>query len=317
VLQAVQIVADEGIAKPILIGREAVVERRIEKLGLRIRQGVDFELCDPEDDPRYRDYWTEYHGIMERNGVTPSKARTVVRTNNTVIAALMVRRGEADAMLAGPLGAYTDHLDHLCDVIGLRDGVGSSAALQMVVLDRGIYFFADTHVTLKPSVDEIAETTVLAAEEVRRFGIEPKVALLSHSTFGNSHAPAAKRMRKALEAVRALAPDLEVEGEMNAAVALNEAIRNEMFPNSRLSGEANLLIMPTLDSANIAFNLVKQLANGIAVGPMLLGMAKPAHILNATITVRGTVNMSGLAVIDAQVHANGERDQVDAASGGD
>ena len=317
VLQAVQIVCDEGLAKPILIGRKAVLESRIEKLGLRIKPGADFELCDPENDPRYRDYWTEYHGIMERHGVTPTKARTVVRTNNTVIAALMVRRGEADAMLAGPHGAYSDHLGHLCDVIGLRDGVCSSSALQMLVLDRGIYFMADTHVTLKPSVAEIAESTVLAAEEVRRFGIEPKVALLSHSTFGSTDAPAAKRMREALEAVRALAPDLEIEGEMDGAVALNEAIRNELFPNSRLSGEANLLIMPTLDSANIAFNLVKHLANGISVGPMLLGMAKPAHILNATITVRGTVNMSGLAVIDAQVHANGRRDQAGAAAGGD
>ena len=317
VLQAVQIVCDEGIAKPILIGRKAVVESRIEKLGLRIKQDVDFELCDPENDPRYREYWTEYHGIMMRDGVSQNKARTVLRTNNTVIAALMVRRGEADAMLAGPNGSYADHLQDVCDIIGLRDGVCSSSALQMLVLDRGIYFMADTHVTRKPSVEEIAESTVMAAEEVRRFGIEPKVALLSHSSFGSTDAPAAKRMRKALEVVRALAPDLEIEGEMDGAVAINEALRNNLFPDSRLTGEANLLIMPSLDSANIAFNLVRQLANGISVGPMLLGIAKPAHILNATITVRGTVNMSGLAVIDAQVHANGGRDQAGAAAGGD
>ncbi|MFQ5958624.1 MAG: NADP-dependent malic enzyme [Alphaproteobacteria bacterium] len=304
VLQAVQTVCDEGFAWPILIGRAAVVGSRIEKLGLRLERDADFELCDPEDDPRYREYWELYHGIMERRGVTPGKARTVVRTENAAIAALMVRRGEADAMLAGPVGAYRDHLQHVLDIIGLRDGVHSAAALQMLVLAKGIYFMADTNVSYDPDAEEIAEMTVLAADEVRRFGIVPKVALLSHSNFGSSNEASAEVMREALALIREAAPDLAVEGEMHADVALDEKLRADIFPHARHDGPANLLVMPTLDAANIAFNLVKQLANGISVGPMLIGTARPAHILNATVTVRGTVNMSALAVVDAQTHAD-------------
>ncbi|MCH7929613.1 MAG: NADP-dependent malic enzyme [Proteobacteria bacterium] len=315
VLQAVQIVCDEGYAEPILVGRKAVVERRIKKLGLRLERDRDFELCDPDDDPRYREYWELYHGLMERNGVTRAKARTVVRTENAVIAALMLRRGEADAMLAGPVGTYRDNLKHVLDIVGLREGIRSAAALQMLVLAKGVYFMADTNVTYDPSAEEIAEMTVLAAEEVRRFGIEPKVALLSHSNFGSTDEPSALKMREALELIQGMAPDLEVEGEMHGDVALNEALRDDLFPSSRLKGAANLLIMPELDSANIAFNLVKQLASGLSVGPMLVGMAKPAHILNSTVTVRGTVNMSALAVIDAQTY--GAREPVRAAAGGD
>ncbi|MFQ5784093.1 MAG: NADP-dependent malic enzyme [Alphaproteobacteria bacterium] len=316
VLQAVQTVCDEDYAAPILIGRSEVVNNRIEKLGLRIRPGVDFELVDPQDDPRYREYWTLYHRIMERAGVTPDKARTVVRTDNTAIAALMVRRGEADAMLAGPVGVYREHLRHVIDIIGLREGVHSAAAMQMLVLDRGTYFMADTNVSVAPSAEEIAEATILAAEEVRRFGIAPKVALLSHSSFGSSNAPEAIKMREALKLIRRQAPALEVEGEMHADLALSEAIREDIFPNSALGGEANLLIMPNLDAGDIAFNLVKQLARGISVGPMLIGTAKPAHILNATITVRGTLNMSALAVVDAQTHDADDR-QAALAFGGE
>ena len=305
VLQAVQVVCDEGFAKPILIGRAAVIDRRIEKLGLRIKRGADFEICDPEDDPRYREYWELYHSIMERNGVAPAKARTVVRTENTAVAALMVRRGEADAMLAGPVGTYRDNLRHVLDIVGLRDGVKSAAALQMLVLAKGTYFMTDTNVTYDPDAREVAEMTLLAADEVRRFGIVPKVALLSHSNFGSTNEASATKMRDALALIEELAPDLEVEGEMHGDLALSEAARETAFPNARLDGQANLLVMPNLDSANIAFNLVKQLASGLSVGPMLLGVARPAHVLNSSVTVRGTVNMSALTVVNAQMHSSG------------
>ena len=305
VLQAVQVVCDEGFAKPILIGRAAVIDRRIETLGLRIKRGADFEICDPEDDPRYREYWELYHSIMERNGVAPAKARTVVRTENTAIAALMVRRGEADAMLAGPVGTYRDNLRHVLDIVGLRDGVKSAAALQMLVLAKGTYFMTDTNVTYDPDAREVAEMKLLAADEVRRFGIVPKVALLSHSNFGSTNEASASKMRDALALIEELAPDLEVDGEMHGDVALSEAARETAFPNARLKGQANLLVMPNVDSANIAFNLVKQLASGLSVGPMLLGVARPAHVLNSSVTVRGTVNMSALTVVDAQMHSSG------------
>jgi len=226
-----------------------------------------------------------------------------VRTQNTVIAALMVRRGEADAMLAGPVGTYREHLRHAVDILGLREGVHAIAAMQMLVLDKGIYFMADTNVRPDPTAEEIAEIAIMAAEKVRRFGILPKIALLSHSNFGSSDHPSAAKMRDALAIIRRVAPDLEVEGEMHPDIAIDALAREQIFPNSMLSGEANLLIMPTLDAGNIAFNLVKKLANGISVGPILLGVAQPAHILSATVTVRGTLNMSALAVVDAQVAA--------------
>ena len=315
VLQAAQIVCDEGIARPILIGRAAVVDSRIKKLGLRLRRGADFELVDPEDDPRYREYWTQYHGLMERSGVTPAKARTVLRTENTVIAALMVRRGEADAMLAGPVGSHRQHLRHVLGIIGLGDGVRAAAALQMLVLAEGTYFIADTNVSLDPGAEEIAEMTVLAANQVRRFGMVPKVALVSHSNFGSSDADSAAKMRAALKAIRRVAPELEIEGEMQGELALSQALRDDIFPNSRLEGQANLLIMPTLDAASIAFGLVKQLAGGTEVGPMLLGMARPAHILNSTATVRGVLNMSALVVLDAQMGGEGARESALADAG--
>ena len=296
-------VCDEGFAYPILVGRASVIDSRIETLGLRIKRGEDFEVCDPENDPRYREYWELYHLIMERDGVTRVKARTVVRTENSAIAALMLLRGEADAILAGPVGTYRDNLRHVLDIVGLRAGVDSAAALQMLVLAKGIYFMTDTNVTYDPNAHDIAEMTMLAADEARRFGVEPKVALLSHSNFGSTHEPSALKMREALALINKVAPDLEVEGEMHGDAALSEVLRDSTFPNSQLKGQANLLVMPNLDAANIAFNLVIQLANGISVGPMLLGMAQPAHVLNATVTVRGTVNMSALAVVDAQMYA--------------
>ncbi|MBW7851271.1 MAG: NADP-dependent malic enzyme [Rhodospirillales bacterium] len=301
VLRAVQVVADEGLAKPILVGRREVVARRIDELDLRLRIDRDFELVDPDDDPRYNEYWRLYHGIMERSGVSPDYARTVVRTRNTVIAALMLRREEADGMICGTIGRYDRHLRHVLDVVGLRPGAHAASALSLLILPKGTFFLCDTYVTAEPGPEEICEMAMMAADEVRRFGIEPKVALLSHSNFGSRSTASSLRMRQALELLRERAPDLEVEGEMHADAALSEEIRQRIFPNSRLRGAANLLVMPTLDAANIAFNLVKVLGQGLAVGPILMGAAGPAHVVTPSVTVRGIVNMTAVAVVDAQM----------------
>jgi malate dehydrogenase (oxaloacetate-decarboxylating)(NADP+) len=301
VLRAVQAAVDDGLARPILIGRREVVARRIERLGLRLRIEDHYELCDPEDDPRYGDYWTLYHGIMERRGTSPDVARTVVRTNTTVIGALMVRRGEAEAMVCGTIGKYAAHLKAVRDVIGLRPGVKLPAALSGLILESGTFFLCDTYVTPDPTPEEIAEMTLLAAEEVRRFGLPPKVALLSHSNFGSHDDPEANKMRLALAEIWRRAPDLEVEGEMHADAALDEGLRARIFPNSRLKGTANLLIMPTLDASNIALNLLKATSGATMIGPILLGAARPAHILTPSATVRRIVNMTALATVDAQM----------------
>ncbi|WP_119677667.1 NADP-dependent malic enzyme [Indioceanicola profundi] len=306
VLRAVQFVVDDNLARPVLIGRREVVNRRIEKLGLRIRTGEHFDLVDPQADARYNDYWTAYHDVMQRRGVSPDRARQVVRTNSTVIGSLMLRKGDADAMVCGTVGLYDWHLKHVLDVVGLRRGVQVPASLSVLILNRGTFFLADTYVNPDPSPTEIAEMTKLAAEEVRRFGVTPKVALLSHSNFGSHTDASAVKMREALGEIEARCPGLEVEGEMHADAALSEEIRLRIFPNSRLKGEANLMIMPTRDAANIAFNLVKVLGDGLAVGPVLLGAAQPAHILTPSVTVRGIVNMTALAVVDAQMHSAAE-----------
>ena len=303
VLRAIQVVVDEGLAKPIAVGRPEVVAARIERLGLRIEPGRDFDLINPESDPRYNDYWQAYHRLTEREGVSPDRARTVVRTNNTVIAALAVRLGDADAMLCGVEGRYTRHLGYITNVIGLAEDAHDVSALSLLIVPSGTYFLADTHVTPEPSAQEIVEMTVQAAAHLRRFGIEPKVALLSHSSFGSRDTPSALKMREALKVLHADHPDLEVEGEMHADAALDEAVRQRIFPSSRLTGQANLLIMPNLDAANIAFNLVKALGEGLPVGPILIGTAAPAHILTPTVTARGVVNMSAIAVVDAQDRA--------------
>ncbi len=300
VLRAVQVLVDDGLAKPILVGRPDVIANRVEKLGLRILQDRDFSLTNPESDPRYEDYWRGYHDVMERRGVSPDLAKTIIRTNTTAIAAMMLHRGEADAMICGTYGHYPWHLKHVIDIIGPADGVQDTSAMSTVIMSRGTFFLCDTHVTHDPSVDEIVEMTLLSAEAVRRFGETPKVALLSHSNFGSRETSTAKKMREATKRLRALAPDLEVEGEMQADAALDETIRKNAFPNSCLSGQANLLIFPNVEAANTAFNLLISIGGGLPVGPMLVGGAKPAHILTPSVTARGIVNMSALAVVDAQ-----------------
>ena len=303
VLRAAQVVVDEGLARPILIGRRRVVESRIKKLGLRLMMGEHFELCDPEDDPRYDDYGNLYHELQARNGVSPDYARSVVRTSTTVIAGLMVRRGEADAAIAGVVGGYQRHLRHALDTVGMREGANTVAAVTVVILDKGTYFIADTHVHRERDAAGIAEMAMLAAEEVRRFGIEPKIGLLSHSNFGSLESDSARMMKQAVSILQREHPGLEVEGEMRADSALVPDMRDRFYPNSRLQGSANLLIMPSLDAANISYNLLKVLGDGLSVGPILLGMAKPIHILTPSVTTRGIVNMSALAVVDAQAEA--------------
>ena len=300
VLRAAQIVVDEGLAKPILIGRPQVIEQRLERLGLRVRAGSGFDLVNPESDPRYRDYWTSYHQIAERKGVTPEYARIEMRRNTTLIATMMVHKGEADAVLCGTLGMFAEHMRYIDQVIGLRAGLRHYAAMNALILPSRTIFICDTYVNPDPNADEIAEMTLLAAEEVRRFGVAPKVALLSASNFGSVDMPSARKMRQALELIRSRAPELEIEGEMHGDAALSEEIRLKVFPRARLRGEANLLVMPTLDAANIAFNLLKTAAgSGVTIGPMLLGPARPVHILTPSATVRRIVNMTALAVADA------------------
>jgi len=303
VLQAVQMVVDDSIALPILIGRPAVVESRIGKLGLRIRIGEHFELVNPENDKRFRDYWMEYHRIMQRNGVSPEHARREMRRSGALIGAMLIRMGDADCMLCGTFAQPLEHLPYIRDVIGLRPGVSVFAAMNILLLAKRTLFICDTHINLDPTAEQLAEMTLLAADEVRRFGIVPKVALLSHSSFGSCDDVHAVKMKKARELLEKMAPGLEVEGEMHGDVAISESLRLQVFPNSRLKGEANLLIMPNLDAANIAFNLLKMIAgNGITIGPVLLGAAKSIHIMTATATVRRIVNMSALAVAGVKTH---------------
>ncbi|MGA7750048.1 MAG: NADP-dependent malic enzyme [Gallionella sp.] len=303
VLHAVQTVVDEGIAYPILVGRPAVIEQRIARLSLRIRAGEHFELVNPESDPRYREYWSEYHRLMQRHGVTPDSAKREMRRRNTLIAAMLVHKGAADAMLCGTVSLPIRHLRYIDEVIGHGPGMNVYAAMNILMLPRHTLFICDTHVNLDPSAEQIAEMTMLAAEEVRRFGLSPKVALLSHSNFGSHDDASARKMGRARELLEQLAPGLEVEGEMHGDAALSESMRVESFPAARLKGAANLLIMPNLDAANIAYNLLKMVAGeGITIGSILLGANKSVHILTSTATVRRIVNMSALAVAGVKTH---------------
>ncbi len=300
VLRAAQVVLEEGIAEPILIGRPNVVDVRLKRYGLRIRPGVDFELINPEDDPRYRAYVDLLIELTGRRGVTQEAARLMVRANPTVIAALAVKRGDADAMICGLEGRFERHLRNVTLIIGRRAGVRDRdlSTLSLLITQRGVIFLTDTYVTIDPTAEEIAEMTVLAAEEIRRFGIEPKAALLSFSDFGSRDAPSAIKMREAAAILRKIAPDLEFDGEMHADTAISEALRQRVFPHSKLKGEANLLVFPNLDAANITLTTVKQMMDALHVGPILLGTEKPAHILTPSVTSRGIVNMTALAIAE-------------------
>ena len=300
VLRAVQVVVDEGLAKPILIGRPAVIERRVERFGLRIRAGADFELINIESHPHYREYWQEYHRLTERRGVSVQYAKIEMRRRATGIGAMAIHRGEADGMLCGTFGTHDLHLHYVDQVLGRRPGVHHYYAMNVLIMPKRTIFICDTYVNFDPTAEQVAEMTLLATEEIRRFGITPRVALLSHSNFGTSEQPTAVKMRQALELIARRAPDLEVEGEMHGDAALSEEVRGQTFPRSRLKGEANLLIMPTLDAANISFNLLKTAAaDGITIGPVLLGCTRPAHILTPSATVRRIVNMTALTVVEA------------------
>jgi malate dehydrogenase (oxaloacetate-decarboxylating)(NADP+) len=300
VLRAVQVLIDEKIANPILIGRPGVIERRIERFGLRMTPGVDIEICNPEDDDRYRDYWQSYHRMTERKGVTESYARLEVRRRNTLIGSLMVQKGEADGLICGTIGQTGAHLHYIDQVIGHEAGAKTYGAMNALVLPGRQVFLVDTHINIDPSAEQLAELTILAAKELRALGIEPKVALLSHSNFGSSDAPSAIKMRDTLTILREKAPELKVDGEMHGDCALDESIRKSIMPESTLNGDANLLVLPNIDAANISYNLLKTAAgNGIAIGPILLGAAKPVHILTPSATPRRIVNMTTLAVVEA------------------
>ncbi|CDZ43320.1 NADP-dependent malic enzyme [Neorhizobium galegae] len=299
VLRAAQVLLEEKTAMPILIGRPSVIEARLARFGIRIRPNVDFAVVNPEDDPRYRDYVDEYFALVGREGINPEAARTIVRTNNTVIGALAVKRGDADALICGVEGRYDKHLSDVNQIIGKRPGVCAFSGLSLVISQRGAMFFTDTFVNYNPSAQEIAEITILAAEEIRRFGITPKAALICHSNFGSRDSESAQKMRAALKLVRQQAPELEVDGEMQGGSALSETLRKRAMPNSSLTGEANLLVFPNLDAANISLGLVRNLTDALHVGPILLGAAQPAHILSSSVTSRGVVNMAALAVVEA------------------
>ena len=304
VLRAVQTVIDEGLAYPILIGRPDVIETRIEKLGLRMRVGVDFELTNINDDPRFDDYWRQYHALTERRGVTPDAAKNLLRSRPTLIAALMVERGEADAMICGLVGRYHKKLGYLRSIFDFQRGVVGTAAMTGVINDQGVMFFVDTHVQQDPCAEQIAEATLMASYRLKLFGIEPKVALLSHSNFGSHQDSSALKMRRAYEIIRARVPTLQIDGEMMADTAWDEALRQRIFPGTTLAGRANLLVMPNLDAANIAYNLVRVMTGGVAIGPILMGLDQPAHILTSASTSRRVVNMTAIAAVEAQIRAS-------------
>jgi malate dehydrogenase (oxaloacetate-decarboxylating)(NADP+) len=300
VLRAIQVIVDENLAKPLLVGRPSVIERRIERYGLRVKPGIDFEVINPEWDERYRKYFMAYHALVDRKGVSVQYAKIEMRRRHTLIGSMAIKMGDADAMICGTFGTYSQHLHYIDQVIGKREGSTVYAAMNTLMLPNRQVTIVDTHVNADPTAAQIAEMTLLAAEELQRFGIKPKAALLSHSNFGTSDHPSALKMREALEILRKIAPNLEVDGEMHGDAALDPKYRKSFMPNSKLTDEANLLVMPGIDAANISYNLLKTAAgNNIAIGPVLLGASAPVHILTASATVRRIVNMTAWAVIDA------------------
>jgi len=299
VLHAVQTIVDDGIAKPILVGREDVITNRIKKIGLRLEKEKDFTLVNPDDDERFNDYWHTYHKLLARDGVNPVLARQLVRTRPTVIAALMLHKNDADAMICGTVGRFDRHLRHVSKIIGRSDDAKINAALNVLILSKGTFFICDTFVNSNPTAEDVCEMTLLAAAEVKRFGIEPKIALLSHSDFGSRSNPASKKMREALVLIKNIAPELNVDGEMTAAAALSESVREKIFTQSGFKGQANLLIMPNVDAANITFQTLHALGDGISVGPLLLGNKKQAHILISSVTTRGIINAAAYACASA------------------
>lgn len=300
VLRAAQQVIDEGIAFPILVGRPHVIESRIQKLGLRMQQDRDFEIVNPNKDDRFRQYWGEYHKIRGRYGVSPEQAKTIVRTNTTVVASLLLHLGDVDSMLCGCVGGFTRHLRYVLNVIGRQDEVREVSTLVVLILPKGTFFICDSHVSPDPSAEEIAEMALLSAKEVRRFGMNPKIALLSHSNFGTYKNVSALKVGEACKILSDRAPDMEVDGEMHADAALSEEIRKQVLPESKLTGSANLLVMPNVDAAHISYNLLKMLGGGVSIGPILVGAKLPAHVVTNSITVRGLVNMSAVATVGAQ-----------------
>ncbi len=305
VLRAVQVVLDQKLCQPILIGRPAVIETRLQRFGLRMQPGADFEIVNPEWDERYRSYWQKYHQLAERRGVTEQLARIEMRRRLTLIGCMMLRLNHADALLCGTFGTFSMHLEYIDQVIGLKPGASVYSAMNTLMLPDRQVTLLDTHVNQNPDADTLAEMILMAAEELRRFGIQPKVALLSHSSFGTSNHPDAEKLRKTLTLVREKSPDLEIDGEMHGDAALDPDIRHQIMPRSTLTGGANLLVLPTLDAANIAYNLLKTAAgNNVAIGPVLLGAAQPVHVLTPSSTVRRIVNMTAWAVVDAQCARN-------------
>ena len=303
VLRAVQTVIDEKLAYPILVGRPEVIARRIEKLGLRMRPGVDFELTNINDDPRFNDYWQAYHARNARKGITEDAAKNLIRSRPTLVAALMVERGEADALICGVVGRYHKKLGYLLSVFDFEPGVTGTAAMTGVINDDGAWFFVDTHVQVDPTAEQIAQATMQASWRLKLFGIEPKAALLSHSNFGSHLDASAAKMRRARELIVQKAPKLEIDGEMMADTAWDEALRQRIFPSTSLTGRANLLVMPNLDAANIGYNLIRVATGGVAIGPILMGLDKPAHVLTPAATPRRVVNMTAIAAVDAQLRA--------------
>ena len=305
VLRAVQTVVDEKIARPILIGRPEVIARRIERVGLRLEPGRDFELCNIHSDPRFDAYWQHYYELMQRRGFTQALAKSVVRSRSTVIAALMVARGDADAMICGTVGRYQRKLAHILDIIGLDRGVDAPSSMTAIANESGVYFYLDTHVQDDPGAEQIAAATLQATLRLKLFGIEPKVALLAASNFGSRDNAVTRKLQAALQLIRKRLPKLEVEGEMQADLALNPELRMRVFPNSRLSGRANMFVFPNLAAANTAFNMSRVMCDGVVIGPILMGVAKPAHVLTPQATVRRVVNMSAIACVEAQIRAEG------------